>query len=288
MNLAKMTLTLVAGALLLSTGLQAQSTTTAKPATTKPATTKPATATKTTPAPLKNDKEKASYAIGNDMANNLLKNLERNDVQLDKAILLRGFRDALNKAKPQMSEDEMKAAISKFSQDAKNHAEAKTKAIAEFNKVQGENFLKDNKTKPGVTTLDDGLQYKVITQGTGPKPTATDTVEVNYRGTLVDGKEFDSSTKHGGPATFPVNRVIKGWTEILQLMPVGSRYQVFIPADLAYGTRGAGNDIGANSTLVFEIELLSIKTPAPKPAAQPEAPKPPAPTPAPAAAQPSK
>ena len=281
-----MTLPLVAGALLLSTGLMAQSSTTAQPAaakTTKPA-AKPTTATKA-PAPLTTDKEKASYAIGADMVSNFTKYLERNDVTIDKAALQRGFRDALNKAKLQMTEEERKAAISKFTQDAKAHADAMEKAKAEFNKALGENFLKENKTKPGVTTLDDGLQYKVITQGTGAKPIATDTVEVNYRGTLVDGKEFDASAKHGGPATFPANRVIKGWTEILQLMPVGSRYEVYIPSELAYGPRGSGPDIGPNSTLIFEIELLSIKTPAApppvQPAAQPAAPQPLTPPPAP-------
>ena len=272
MNLARITLPLVASALLLSTGLLAQNSTPAQPAAAKTATTKaaakPATATKA-PAPLTTDKEKASYAIGADMVSNFTKYLEHNDVTIDKAALQRGFRDALNKAKLQMTEEERKAAISKFTQDAKAHAEAREKAKAEFNKVQGENFLKENKTKPGVTTLDDGLQYKVITQGTGAKPVATDTVEVNYRGTLVDGKEFDSSAKHGGPATFPANRVIKGWTEILQLMPVGSRYEVYIPSELAYGPRGSGPDIGPNAALVFEIELLSIKTPAAQPPAQP-------------------
>lgn len=123
----------------------------------------------------------------------------------------------------------------------------------------GEAFLADNKAKPGVVTLPSGLQYIVEKQGTGRKPSATDTVECHYRGTLIDGKEFDSSYKRGQTASFPVNQVIPGWTEILQRMPVGSKYKVFIPSDLGYGPRGAGADIPPNSALIFEIELISIK-----------------------------
>ena len=125
--------------------------------------------------------------------------------------------------------------------------------------MAGTAFLAANKTKPGVVTLPSGLQYKIEKQGTGRKPRATDSVECNYRGTLIDGKEFDSSYKRGQTATFPVNRVIPGWTEILQLMPTGSKYKVFIPSNLAYGERGAGADIGPNATLIFDIELIAIK-----------------------------
>ena len=127
------------------------------------------------------------------------------------------------------------------------------------NKKEGEAFLAANKGKDGVVTLPSGLQYKILTAGTGPKPTASDSVVCNYRGTLINGTEFDSSYKRGQPATFPVTGVIKGWTEALQLMPVGSKWQLFIPSDLAYGERGAGADIGPNSTLIFEVELLSIE-----------------------------
>ena len=116
-----------------------------------------------------------------------------------------------------------------------------------------------NKTKEGIVTLPSGLQYKIMKEGTGPKPTASDSVVCNYRGTLINGTEFDSSYKRGQPATFPVNGVIKGWTEALQLMPVGSKWQLFVPADLAYGDRGAGADIGPDATLIFEVELLSIE-----------------------------
>jgi FKBP-type peptidyl-prolyl cis-trans isomerase FklB len=131
--------------------------------------------------------------------------------------------------------------------------------VAENNRKEGEAFLAANKTKEGVVTLPSGLQYKVLTAGTGPKPTAADTVVCNYRGTFINGTEFDSSTAHGEPSTFPVGRVIPGWTEALQLMPVGSKWQLFIPSNLAYGQKGAGDDIPPNTTLIFEVELLSIQ-----------------------------
>jgi FKBP-type peptidyl-prolyl cis-trans isomerase len=137
--------------------------------------------------------------------------------------------------------------------------QAKMQVAGDANKKEGEAFLADNKSKEGVVALPSGLQYKVLKEGNGPKPTATDSVVCNYRGTLINGTEFDSSTKHGGPATFPVNGVIKGWTEALQLMPVGSKWQLFVPPDLAYAERGAGGDIGPNATLIFEVELVSIQ-----------------------------
>jgi FKBP-type peptidyl-prolyl cis-trans isomerase len=166
--------------------------------------------------------------------------------------------------------------------------EAKRAADLIKNKKEGDAFLAANKNKPGVVTLPDGLQYKILTPGTGAKPAATDTVVVNYRGTLIDGTEFDSSYKRGTPATFQVGRVIKGWTEALQLMPVGSKWQVVIPSDLAYGERGQST-IGPNSTLVFEVELMSIqpKPPAPAATAPPAGTTPPAATtPAPASSTP--
>ena len=131
--------------------------------------------------------------------------------------------------------------------------------LGETNKKAGEEFLAANKTKDGVVTLPSGLQYKILTAGTGPKPTLSDSVVCNYKGTLLDNTEFDSSYKRGQPATFPVGGVIKGWTEALQLMPVGSKWQLFIPPDLAYGPRGSGPTIGPSSTLIFEVELISIK-----------------------------
>src|SRR5882724_6277233 len=136
----------------------------------------------------------------------------------------------------------------------------KMKVVAEGNKKEGADFLAANKSKEGVVILPSGLQYKILTEGSGPKPTASDTVVCNYRGTLISGAEFDSSYKRGQPASFPVNGVIKGWTEALQLMPVGSKWQLFVPAELGYGDRGAGADIGPGATLIFEVELLSIQS----------------------------
>jgi FKBP-type peptidyl-prolyl cis-trans isomerase FklB len=132
-------------------------------------------------------------------------------------------------------------------------------AESAVNKKQGDAFLADNKSKPGVVALPSGLQYKILTAGTGPKPSSSDTVVCNYKGTLINGKEFDSSYKRGQPATFPVGGVIKGWTEALQLMPVGSKWQLYIPADLAYGDRSPSPDIAPGDMLIFEVELLSIQ-----------------------------
>jgi FKBP-type peptidyl-prolyl cis-trans isomerase len=220
-----------------------------------------------TPAPLTTDKQKASYAIGE----NIGKGLQKDGVDVDQATLMRGIRDGLAGAKPALSDEEAKAAINKLAMDVRARMQAKFEAESAANKKQGEDFLAANKTKDGVTTLPDGLQYKILSEGTGPKPDATDKVVCNYRGTLVNGTEFDSSYKRGQPATFPVNGVIKGWTEALQLMPVGSKWQLFVPSDMAYGPRGSGPTIGPNSLLIFEVELLSI---APKDAPKPEAAKP--------------
>ena len=159
--------------------------------------------------------------------------------------------------------------------DLRKKGEEKMLVQGEANKKEGDAFLAENKTKEGVVTLPSGLQYKILKEGTGPKPTATDTVVCNYKGTLLDNTEFDSSYKRGQPATFPVSGVIKGWTEALQLMPVGSKWQLFIPSDLAYGARGGpGGGIGPNATLVFEVELMSIQPKAevqtPKPAPNPD------------------
>jgi FKBP-type peptidyl-prolyl cis-trans isomerase FklB len=156
--------------------------------------------------------------------------------------------------------------------------EQKQKQVGDQNKTEGTKFLEDNKKKDGVKTTASGLQYKVLKEGTGAQPKKTDTVTVNYRGTLLSGTEFDSSYKRGQPASFPVNGVIPGWTEALQLMKVGSKYQLFVPSSLAYGERAVGPDIGANSTLIFEVELLDAKpAPTPAPAGAGVAPKAPSP-----------
>jgi FKBP-type peptidyl-prolyl cis-trans isomerase FklB len=204
---------------------------------------------------LTTDRDKDSYAIGM----NIGKSLHRDAVDVDPQILLRGLKDAMSGGKTLLTDDEAKAAMSTLQAQVHKTQEEKATAAAETNEKEGDAFLAENKTKEGVVTLPSGLQYKIVTEGTGPKPTASDSVVCNYRGTLLNGTEFDSSYKHGEPITIPVGRVIKGWSEALQLMPVGSKWQLFIPPDLAYGPRGAGNDIGPNSTIVFEVELISIK-----------------------------
>jgi len=228
---------------------------------------KPATAAKSSKAAIPavtTEKEKLSYALGSDMG----KRLKASNVDVDPAVLERGMRDALTGAKPLMSEDEIRATISGAQKDLQQKQMAVAKEMGDKNKKEGDTFLAENKGKEGVVTLPSGLQYKVVKSGDGPKPTPTDTVVCNYRGTLISGKEFDSSYARNQPTTFPVNRVIKGWTEALQLMPVGSKWQLFIPPDLAYGERGAMPEIGPNATLIFEVELLSIQG---KDAAKPEA-----------------
>jgi len=177
--------------------------------------------------------------------------------------VLQGLQDAMADGKVLLTDDQIKTVMTGLQNQVRQKQEEKRQALAESNKKDGAAFLAANATKPGVVTLPSGLQYKVLTAGTGAKPTATDTVVCNYRGTLLDDTEFDSSYKRGQPMTFPVGGVIKGWTEALQLMPVGSKWQLFIPADLAYGERAQGPG-GPNATLVFDVELLSIqpKTPA--------------------------
>jgi FKBP-type peptidyl-prolyl cis-trans isomerase FklB len=208
-----------------------------------------------TPVALKTQKDKFSYALGM----NLGANLHKQSVPVDPNIMARGLKDALAGGKTLLTEEEARAAITAVQNDMREKQQAKMQVAGDANKKQGEAFLADNKSKEGVVALPSGLQYKVLKEGNGPKPTATDSVVCNYRGTLINGTEFDSSTKHGGPATFPVNGVIKGWTEALQLMPVGSKWQLFVPSDLAYAERGAGEDIGPNATLIFEVELVSIQ-----------------------------
>jgi len=206
-------------------------------------------------SPLKDKKDKLSYAIGLDVGGAL----KRQSVDVNTDIFMQGVKDALSGGKKLLTDEEVRETMTAFSKElAAKQAEA-MKKLGEKNKEEGEAFLAENKKKEGVKTLPDGLQYKVITEGKGASPKATDTVTVNYRGTFIDGKEFDSSYKRNQPATFAVNGVIPGWTEALQLMKEGSKWQLFIPAKLAYGERGAGGVIGPNATLIFEVELLSIK-----------------------------
>jgi FKBP-type peptidyl-prolyl cis-trans isomerase len=186
-------------------------------------------------------------------------NLKKQDIEVDWSLVAQGLKDAAAGTKTRLTEDEAKAVLTEVQTEVRKQQAEKAKEAADKNKAEGEAFLAANKSKEGVVTTPSGLQYKILKAGTGPKPAATDTVVCNYRGTLINGTEFDSSTKHGQAATFGVGQVIKGWTEALQLMPVGSKWQLFIPSSLAYGERGAGGDIGPDSTLIFEVELLSIQ-----------------------------
>ena len=201
-------------------------------------------------------KEKLSYALGVDFG----KRLKAASVDIDPAILERGVTDTLAGSKTIMTDEELGATMIEFQNQLRQRQTALVKEMSDKNKKDGEAFLAENKAKPGVIALPSGLQYKILKAGAGAKPTAADTVACNYRGTLISGKEFDSSYKRNQPATFPVTGVIKGWTEALQLMPVGSKLQLFIPPELAYGERGAGGDIEPNATLIFEVELLSIQS----------------------------
>ena len=221
---------------------------------------------------LKDQKDKVSYSIGM----NIGFNLSKQKVDINPEILAAGIKDAIA-GKPQLTQDQVKDVMAQFEKDM----EQKQKEAGEKNKTEGAKFLEENKKTEGVKTTASGLEYKVEKEGTGAQPKPTDMVTVNYRGTLINGTEFDSSYKRGQPATFPVNGVIKGWTEALQLMKVGSKYQVVVPANLAYGERAVSPEIGPNATLIFEVELLDAKpppTPAPQgapkptPAAAPKAP----------------
>jgi FKBP-type peptidyl-prolyl cis-trans isomerase FklB len=212
---------------------------------------------------LTDQKDKVSYSIGL----NIGSNLARQNVEINPEALTAGINDAIA-GKPQLTQDQIKEVMTTFEKDM----QAKQKAAGEKSAAEGTKFLEENKKKEGVKATASGLQYKVIKDGTGAQPKATDTVTVNYRGTLINGKEFDSSYKRGQPATFPLNGVIKGWTEGLQLMKMGGKYQFFVAPNLAYGERAVGPDISPNSTLIFEIELLDTKpaaTPATSPAASP-------------------
>ena len=208
---------------------------------------------------LKDQKEKLSYALGMDLGGQLT----RQSVQIDPDLFLQGLKDALSRGKTRLTEAEARAAITELQNELKNKQAAaqSVKMAQEGEKIkkEGEAFLAENKTKDGVVTLPSGLQYKILKEGDGKQPTLDDTVVCNYRGTFIDGTEFDSSYKRNQPATFPVKGVIKGWTEALQLMPVGSKWQLFVPSGLAYGDRGAANVIGPNAVLIFEVELLSIQ-----------------------------
>ncbi len=205
-------------------------------------------------AELKTHKDKVSYAIGMDMGNSL----KRNSIDVDLEMLVKGMRDALSGGKALMTDQEVRETLIAFQKEFQAKQQEKMKALAEKNKKEGDAFLAENKKKEGVKTLPSGLQYKVVAEGKGASPKETDTVTVHYRGTLIDGTEFDSSYKRNEPATFPVNGVIKGWTEALQLMKEGAKWQLFIPANLAYGESGRPG-IPPNAVLIFDVELIKIE-----------------------------
>ncbi len=205
------------------------------------------------------EKEKLSDSLGYTQGASMANFFKTQLVDVDNTVLLNGIKDALSGNKAPMTEQEIRDTVSNFQKTLMAKKAEAMKEASENNKKAGEAFLAENKKKEGVVTLPDGLQYKVLKAGTGNTPKATDKVKVNYKGTLIDGTEFDSSYKRGEPSAFQVDKVISGWTEALQLMKEGSKWEVYIPANLAYGERGAGNLIGPNSTLIFDIELLSIE-----------------------------
>src|SRR5216684_3539452 len=229
-------------------------------ATAKPPVKKTGTAAKSAAAPaLTTRKQKFSYALGMNIGSGLGANLKKQSVVVDSSLVYQGLKDAMSGGKTRLTQEEAQGVLKEVQTNVQKQQQEKMKEAADKNKTEGEAFLTANKSKDGVVTLSSGLQYKILTAGTGPKPTASDSVKCNYRGTLINGTEFDSSYKRGQPATFAVGQVIKAWTEALQLMPVGSKWQLFVPSSLAYGERGAGAEIGPNATLIFEVELLSIE-----------------------------
>jgi FKBP-type peptidyl-prolyl cis-trans isomerase FklB len=224
----------------------------------------PASKKELTKADLKTEDDKVSYAIGVSIGSNF----RQEELKMNLEILQEGIKDGFTGSKQVLDEEEINKTMMAFQQNirAKKQEEHKKRMEerekqGEANKEKGKEFLEANKAKEGVVTLESGLQYKILKKGTGASPKSTDTVKCNYKGTTIDGKEFDSSYKRGEPATFALNRVVKGWTEGVQLMKEGGKWQFFIPSELAYGERGAGQHIGPNEVLIFEIELLGIEKP---------------------------
>ena len=213
--------------------------------------------------------QQQAYGIGASVGNFLNKDLadkKEIGIELDQALLMRGFEDALA-GNAKIDEEKIREVLTALDESVRTKQEEKAKVESEKSKVEGEKYLTDNAKKEGVMVTESGLQYEVMSEGEGAKPVATDVVKVHYKGTLLDGTEFDSSYSRNEPTTFPLNRVIPGWTEGLQLMPVGSKYKFTIPSDLAYGDRDLGK-IPANSTLIFEVELLEIQNDAEAAAAE--------------------
>jgi UDP-GlcNAc:undecaprenyl-phosphate GlcNAc-1-phosphate transferase len=204
---------------------------------------------------LKTQKEKVSYSLGADVA----RNFKRLGIEVDVDLLVKGLRDSFAGEKLLMTQAEFRETMNTFQAELRQKQIEATRVAAENNKTAGDAFLAENKAKEGVVTLPSGLQYKILKAGDGKTPTDANTVECQYHGTLIDGTEFDSSYSRGQSATFKLSGVIPGWREALKLMPVGSKWQLFVPPQLAYGERGAGRDIGPNATLIFEVELVGIR-----------------------------
>ena len=204
---------------------------------------------------LKTDKDKTNYSIGA----NIIGSIKQQGIEIDLDLVIKGMKDAYSGGTMLLSDEDIRIGIDRYQTAVKQKRSKMMAKASEENKKEGEAYLAENKKKEGVVTLPSGLQYKIVKTGDGKKPSDTDTVECNYRGTLVNGTEFDSSQRAGKPATFKVNGVIPGWREALKLMPVGSTWQLVVPSALAYGERGAGGKIGPNATLIFEVELVAIK-----------------------------
>lgn len=204
---------------------------------------------------MKSTKEKVSYCIGLETA----RNLRHQFADMDLQCLIQGFNDALSETSPQIAEEEVRSILRALKNQVESQQRQHFAKIAEDNKKQSEIFMNENKNKEGVVSLASGLQYKVLAKGQESlRPTPFDLVKIHYRGNFIDGRVFDSSYQRGQPHVFPLNRVIPGWMEALQLMSVGDKWQVFIPPYLAYGEMGYGQEIGPNTALIFEIELLAI------------------------------
>jgi FKBP-type peptidyl-prolyl cis-trans isomerase FklB len=203
---------------------------------------------------MKSTREKVSYCLGLETG----RNLQRQFNDMDFELLRKGFEDAIAGSNPKLGQDEVQSIMQALQQQVEAQQRQFYAKLSEQNRQEGENYLENNKAQEGVTTLKSGLQYKVLTPGTGPKPTPADVVSVHYRGSFINGTIFDSSYERGKPQVFPLNRVIPGWSEALQLMHVGDKWQIIVPHYLAYGEAGFGNEIGPNTTLIFEMELLGI------------------------------
>jgi len=204
---------------------------------------------------LKTQMQKASYGVGLNIGRNFREEFPEVDIDA----MVQGFRDALSGVKPALDDKELGQVMTAFQQEMTTKRTERMTAAAQKNKKEGDAFLAENTKKQGVVTLPSGLQYKVLKTGAGPIPKQNDTVRCHYQGTLVGGKEFESSYKRGEPIEFTFGQVIRGWAEALQLMSVGSKWELYVPSNLAYGEQGRGADIGPNATLIFEVELLGIK-----------------------------